>query len=157
MQQQEEKEIKKNLIGDFRIGNIICTRKNGTPWYTVIHQPYRILSIDSTQHWEGKEGAVTLAVRTPFSKNISPVGGWINDIMPIRLKYVRIENLLASSRINKERWFFQLGKTPLCLHRDKDRYVIETLSGNFVREISYLHELQNLYFFLTGEELLINF
>ena len=68
---------------------------------------------------------------------------------PINLNYTILENLGWTERVND---YYYLGEYKIRFDEDVFYFMFFDL-GDWEQKIEYVHELQNLYFALTGEEL----
>lgn len=128
---------------ELRIGNYVFDRENRDD-----NTFYKIALIKSPEYntWSSEDDYLISAIADSTMYDIIPSG------IPLT------EELLSkcNAKENSERYFIGL----FCLHYDWDEngnkwfyFCPETLPNI---KIKYLHQLQNLYFALTGEELIIN-
>lgn len=92
-----------------------------------------------------------------FWKEDNNFGYSTNEIIPIPLTE---EILLKCGFENTHGLFTKEDLTPVYLRKpflEADFYHVKTISGDKLTSIKYLHQLQNVYFALTGQELTINF
>lgn len=132
---------------DLRIGNLIESEGQILP----------ILAIDSDKEYKYLKGSVTVP-QIVNGHHISNIGRWIKDInsVPlteewlIRLGFKKISNgwMQTANQIG-------IG---FALIIDPGRGLVPASAGNIInyRVIEHIHQLQNLYFALTGSELTIN-
>jgi hypothetical protein len=105
------------------------------------------------------------------------IGNWVEHNQPKRGYYTTVQKSTFSVNVEKlfkpipitERWLLSFGfqkgrfdylKNNLEISKLNngifDAYCTDLESSVFISEIKYVHQLQNLYFALTGEELTIN-
>lgn len=93
------------------------------------------------------EGLVSRLNNTTFTSIIS---GRYKDLNPVHLT----EEWLLKFGFEKVREYFDYNNNGFEIQKDKNGFYIHINCGNIY--IEYLHQLQNLYFALTGEELTLS-
>ena len=133
-------------INELRIGNLVST--NGKPMNTSDKGVYKVLAIDSKDSFEELKGCVTITCDDPRYRD---VGAWCQYLEPIPLT----PELLKKCGFDRPLSVYQKDHIDVII--DKKRIGIYP---NFLSRIliicKYLHQLQNMYYAITGEELEIN-
>jgi len=120
---------------ELRIGN----------WVLVNNKPS---SIDSIHESHGVNLSIFLG---GYGDGGSLYSDQFDEIKPIRLTTEILEKARFRQAITNDRiWLLRIGDTNLMLHIDGSAW---SYSGPILIKIEYVHQLQNLYFALTGEEL----
>lgn len=126
-------------LSELRIGNFIEDEGKILP----------IISIDSQRNHEELKGAVDLPVYDDKGRMWTTTGRWIERINPIPLTVEWLKKLKVNEKLLETIWSIRQSKGQegsWVLY-----YGIES-SGIY---IEYVHELQNLYYTLTKEELVL--
>ena len=138
-------------INELRIGNLVST--NGKPMNTSDKGVYKVLAIDSRDSFEELKGCVTITCDDPRYRDI---GAWCQYLEPIPLTPELLEKygfiydkeigyfVNNSLRISIKVGFFGTSKIGI--------YYLHF----FLIFCKYLHQLQNMYYAITGKELEIN-
>jgi hypothetical protein len=132
---------------ELRIGNLVNSPNNN-------QNPFRIDSFEYLAVGMGKAGMI-------LDKRLHPLTWYLQDLQPIPLT----EEWLLKLQFEIFGDILFLGdeyniwkQTPNCRFNlftiDKERWICSILNQELT-EIKYIHQLQNLYFALTGEELVI--
>lgn len=80
----------------------------------------------------------------------------LENIIPMPLTEGWLLKFGFKRYINKLEYDYRLGDLGICYDIDDDVYFVFNNSLDCQRGFKYVHQLQNLYFALTGEELTIN-
>jgi len=98
------------------------------------------------ENWENRNQSISMKVKKSI-KNLKPIP--LTEEWLIKIGFAKINHIngysfysLSKSKINK---------CHIDIYDSKTQYM-----GYSVKHCKYLHELQNLYFVLTGLELIIN-
>lgn len=142
---------------ELRIGNFVST--NCEPMNTISGGIYEVLIIDSREKFGKSSGYVTITTDDPIFNN---AGTWCKNLEPIPLTPEILEKCgfkksIGDSYLEKidiyENDYITLSSNFNLLYETyedgNEKWYYEKLD----RKIQYVHELQNIYFALSGEEL----
>lgn len=148
-------------INELRIGNLVST--NGKPMNTSHKDIYKVLAIDSRDSFEEFKGCVTITCDDPRYKD---VGAWCQYLEPIPLTPELLEKCgfeYSSNHIYEYKYDGSILFDELNDWKNIDKYSIGIVAGNggwlhipageVIIRCLYLHQLQNMYYAITGEEL----
>ena len=136
-------------IKELRPGNLVKT--NGKPSGTVRGQFYKVASTDSTSSLDELKGSATIETIPPCSW--TSVGAWSAYLIPIKITRDILEKLGftdVSENLQEFNNFNGFHITVSCHDVSiMDKYYNHVL----IAEYKYLHQLQNLVYYVTHKEL----
>ena len=136
-------------IKELRPGNLVKT--NGKPSGTVRGQFYKVASTDSTSSLDELKGSATIETILPCSW--TSVGAWSAYLIPIKITRQILEKLGftdVSENLQEFNNFNGFHITVSCHDVSiMDKYYNHVL----IAEYKYLHQLQNLVYYVTHKEL----
>lgn len=132
--------IKEN---ELRIGNLVTDKWSKSKW------PFKITSI-------GKIRCTYLGNQEFNAKyeNIEPIE--LTEEWLIKFGFIRIDEIIFQKIINNQVLTFNLNEGVIFLEGSGTTGNLDDDYCFQIKKVKYVHQLQNLYFCLTGEELKIN-
>ena len=128
---------------ELRIGNYVNCPKDG-------QNPFRIDLLDFVSCGIGKFGMI-------YDKSVHPLTWYLQDLQPIPLT----EEWLLRFGFNFDNGQYELGDIVFQLEKNEFQVVLiadDPGCAHFVKyKYKYVHQLQNLYFALTGEEFKVKY
>ena len=132
---------------ELRIGNFVST--NGKPMNTSNKGIYKVLAIDSRDSFEELKGCVTITCDDPRYKD---VGAWCQYLEPIPLTPELLEKCGFEYDNGKECWEMDGECIDINIHPKEIGIEVDYWENSLIK-CKYLHQLQNMYYAITGEEL----
>jgi hypothetical protein len=81
--------------------------------------------------------------------------GWFTDPIPITEEWLLKLGFITSDWDNNSSFRLMIGNNEYTMVFRKENSLVCEIGDLFVKDVLYVHQLQNIYFSLTGEELTI--